>query len=46
MISYFIQCRLGDEFEDLHIRARSSAAALRRARRITRLRSQWNRFII
>lgn len=46
MTTYLVQAIYGDRFEDLHVRARSEAEALVKARKATTLKSQWTRFVL
>lgn len=46
MITFSVQAILGDRFEDLLVKARTEAEAIRKAEKITTLKSRWTRFVI
>ena len=46
MIIYSVQVILGDRFEDLLIKARNEAEAIRKAENATTPKSRWARFVI
>ena len=43
--TYLIQAILGERFEDLYVEARSVQEAIRKAEKLTTLRSRWTRFV-
>lgn len=46
MTTYLVQARLGDSFEDLHVKASSPEAAVEKAKKATTLKSRWTRFVL
>jgi hypothetical protein len=44
--AYFVQAQLGDQFEDLIIKAKTPAEAIAKARKATRLQHRFTAFVI
>lgn len=46
MTLFSVQVILGDRFEDLLVKARNEAEAIRKAEKLTTLKSRWARFVV
>lgn len=46
MVTFMVQAILGERFEDIYVEARNEAEAIRKAEKLTTLKSRWTRFVI